>query len=321
MKISLKILYCFFIISFSTACAQQQSKTLYVFTHRYNEDVSSYFDNSDVNYKQINVLSRRHIDPSRNGGIDFEEVKQNLDKYYPSSSTSDEVLVIDLENKNYKKLKDAQINSVEYKVAIEQFVSLIKFIKKEKPNVKVGVYGMPYRYYYKSDADRNSNQKLDPILELTDILFPSYYIFYPAKQKGIEANYKYLKQNLDVAFEYGKRLNKPVVPFVWHQVHPSNRKYGGEAIPKDELSKYLDLIMSYKSSNGQTADGLVWWATLTAYKQKRIKFNLLNKTQDKKKNVLNKTQSKKTDIQKVEFKDINQEFDYYKDVFEKSMKQ
>lgn len=85
---------------------------------------------------------------------------------------------------------------------------------------------------------------------------------------------EYFKKNLDVAFDYAIRLNKPVIPFVWYLIHPSNKRYRYEMIPRMEMLTYIDYIHNYKSYNNNSISGMVWWDTPTPYNNNVIKDNL-----------------------------------------------
>src|SRR5690606_16326726 len=135
---------------------------------------------------------------------------------------------------------------------------IINVIKKTRPNVKVGVYGLPFKFYYPSQRQYNANNKLDVLLEQVDYISPSLYFDYPDMQRGASANRSFLKSNLDYVLSTGIRLNKPVVPFVWHMIHPSNKKFGGDLIDRDELHNHLNFIRNYTVS-GRKVAGLLWW--------------------------------------------------------------
>jgi len=154
--------------------------------------------------------------------------------------------------------------------AEREFAIMINLIKELRPNVKVGIYGIPFRTYYSSQHRWNANDKLDYILSLTDIIFPSLYILFPDKERGVELNDSYFKQNLDTAFDYAERLRKPVIPFVWYIVHTNNKKFGGELLGKSEMKRYLEYVRNYRRSSFKV-QGIVWWETPTPYINQTIK--------------------------------------------------
>jgi len=295
MKLQLSLLLFFLLLCIKV---NAQKKEIYILTSKYNLEARSLINSPDFNFKEIKLLNRSHIDPKKIDEIDYSRLKKYLIEFYPDD-TEEGVLCIDLENKNYRILRTTNKKSSEYENASSQFITLIKYIKSIRPNLKVGIYGMPFRFYYDSQADRNNHKVLDPILKHTDVIFPSLYIFYPAEQKGIDANYEYFKKNLDVAFDYAYRLDKLVAPFFWYLVHPSNnRGYGYEALPKKEVEKYLNFISTYKSESEIEISGIVWWDTPTTFNNRSIKYNLLKHKKDN----------------KIKFNDLNESFEFYKSI-------
>lgn len=311
LKYCISLLFvCGFVVN-----SMAQSKDIYVYKRRYDQNMNQWMRNSDANFKNYEMISRRHIDPKRNNETDYDNVEKYLKKYFPQKDMTG-TLVIDLENKFFKGLKKNEEGSAAFEKSKKEFVTLIKFIRKKRPCLTIGVYGMPFRIHKKSQNVRNENGKLDPILKLTDIIFPSIYIFYPAKQKSVKHNLKYFKMNLDMALDYGKRLNKPVVPFMWYLVHTSNEKYKYEALGKEEMAKYLDYIINYQA-HGKKVTGIAWWEANGPYNEKKVKTNMVNRKRVEK----NKKQSlplkKREKVDKRKFDKQSKAFDYYKSIFEK----
>ncbi|MNS95349.1 hypothetical protein D3C72_1296050 [compost metagenome] len=196
------------------------------------------------------------IDPKKTGRVDKELFVKSINRYYCPDSLANGILCIDLENEAYSNLFKFDSESAEFREASEQFIWMIKTIKKMCPNMKVGVYALPYRTYHTSPkSDKN---KLDVILSLCDYIFPSLYTMYPDRQIKKSRNEKYLKENLESALEYGIRLNMPVVPFMWSLVHPSNKLYGGQLVSKNEVVQNINFIKNFKYKN-RSVSGIVWW--------------------------------------------------------------
>lgn len=294
-----------------------QSKDIYVFKNRYSQDINQWMESSEVGFKNYEMISRRHIDPKRNNKTDYNSVKKYLQKHFPEKE-AEGTLVIDLENKFFKGLKENKKSSKNFEKSKNEFINLIEFIRDERPCLIIGVYGMPFRIHKKSQKVRNENKKLDPILELTDILFPSIYVFNPAKQKGTDYNLNYFEINLNTALEYGERLGKPVVPFVWYLVHESNKKYGLEAIEKDEMAEYLQFILNYEA-HGEVVAGIAWWEGNTPYNKQQVKTNIINDKKNKKEVKLNK-KANKSEIKQQKFNQQSEAFNYYKTIFHKNSK-
>lgn len=284
--VAILIFFLFANMSFS------QTKNIYILKHRYNQKVRNSIDKSNISFKDIYVMTSHKVDPKKNGNINYNEVDKYLNKWFPEKNTEG-VLCLDLENKSFKDIRDNTANNQKYKKGIESFVKLIKYIRLSRPNLKLGVYGMPFRMHSKSHVKRNGNKKLDPVLKLTDYIFPSIYVFYPAKQKGIKYNIDYFDNNLNMSFEYAERLNKKVVPFVWYMLHPSNKRFNNEIIPRSEMREYINYLENYKSPQDLEIDGIVWWDSPTTFAKGRVRNNLLN------------------DPLKGVFRDINESFQYY----------
>lgn len=257
-----------------------QNKDVYVFKERYNNDVNVMFDKHHIiNFKEIKIFGQYMIDPLRDGNVDYSLVDKYLDKLFPNINDSN-LLVINLEGKLYTDLRCNYNNNL-YEVSSNNYQKVVKYIKLKRPNLKVGFYGIPFPFYYDFQKDINNRDKLDGILSLVDVIFPSLYIYYPMTQKGLQSNYTYLKNNLDIAFEYANKFDKPVIPFVWYLVHPSNKQgYSHEVIPKKEMHKYIKYIQEYESFSRTKIDGIVWWDSSTSYEKNLIHFNLLNNNKE-----------------------------------------
>lgn len=272
-RIRINLLFILFSVSIGLSA---QNKRIYVFEDRYKQPTKTLIKNVETDLYHIKILGQYMIDPKRNGLIDYNLVEKYLIKLYPDKDSSG-ILCINLEGKLFVDLRDHDLNSSKSKNAINQYISLLKYVKTKRPNLQVGIYGLPFTVYYKSQEIRNHNRKLDLILELSDVFFPSLYIFYPAIQKEKQANFDYFKKNLDVAFYYAEQSKKPVLPFIWYLVHPSNKRYKYEMIPKSEMKSYIHYIEEYTSIKNQKISGIVWWDTPTPYNNRSIKNNLLPK--------------------------------------------
>jgi hypothetical protein len=214
------------------------------------------FKNNDL-YRFYQVLGQSSIDPLNQSIVNKQLIKKNLDKLYPDKNAAG-ILSIDLENDAFKNLQIMNFNDNKFNDAADQFVQLINEVRMARPNLQIGIYGLPFRTYYTYQNYWNNNQKLDKILNLCDFISPSLYILFTDKEKGSSANEKYLRQNLQVALEYGKRLNKPVIPFIWYMINPGNKLHGGEIIEKQDMLNYISIIRNY-DIDGTKVKGVFWW--------------------------------------------------------------
>lgn len=257
MKLSL-LIYCF--IFLGQACAQD--KPIYVIKSRYDQRVNDVINNSSIDFREIRILVNYQIlDANNKDVIDYKRVASWVEKFFPNKN-DEGILCVNLENKFYDDLKES--GTSEYRTALDEFVNLLNFIKKQRPNIEIGVWGLPFPL---------SNEQLDPLFEASDIIFPSCYIPSPAEVGGIQANYDFIDGKMNKAFEFADRLNKPVMPFFWYLVHGPEKELRFERLSKEEMLKYIKYAGNYRSAKGSEISGIAWWDTPTPYSTNRIKDN------------------------------------------------
>jgi len=249
------VFFSFFI--FSLTAFAQKSFTIYYDQNIHDKSVNDML-NRKISVRNYRLITQHYIDPQNKGIVDLELLKRSIISSYPSGN-SKEVICLDLENSLFNDLIKYPSNNRKFKIAEAAFISMINCVKKIRPNLTVGIYSLPQRFYYGNPAG-NDRKKFDNILKICDVIFPSLYILYPDQQIGKAANSGYLKKNLDLALEYGRRLNKPVIPFIWGMIHVSNKKYAYKLVSVDEMKSYIALIRNYKK-NGESASGVVVWET------------------------------------------------------------
>lgn len=264
-------LICFFYLVMSLVpvpeqqLQQRQPFRIYVFTARYSEGTRKYIE--DHHYLSAHMLPQRMIDRDNDLNIETDSVVKYLNFLYPDRNDTG-MCVIDWEGKGGKNLMLNDPGSAEFIKTEAKFLQLVKLVRDTRPYVRVGFYGLPFRVFNPSQQKYNSGNKLDRLLSKCDFIAPSLYIMYPDAQIGRGRNMDYLKQNLDNAFEYASRLNKPVIPFVWYKIHPGNKIYGNMIISKDEIERYLSFIGDYRYGKSRI-DAIVWWETSIAGKNRR----------------------------------------------------
>lgn len=244
-----------------------QKKPVYVIKARYDQQVNDFINNSAIDFKEIKILVNYQILDAKNRNVvDYKRIDGWISKLFRNKNDSG-VLCVDLENRFYEDLKKAT-SSRRYQIALKEYVKLVKYIKQKRPNVKVGIWGLPFEV---------SNEKLDPIFEAADVIFPSCYIRYPADVKGIQPNLDFLKSKLDNAFDFADRLNKPVVPFFWYLVHGPDKTLRLERLSREEMLEYIKYAEDYISSKGSGIAGIGWWDTPSPYTRNSIKENFIKK--------------------------------------------
>lgn len=91
-----------------------------------------------------------------------------------------------------------------------------------------------------------------------DFVCPSLYAFHKTDEaetdgsgwKNIEEQTAYLTYNVLQATQYGR----PVIPFIWPEIHPSNGSFGGERLTGWQWRWWLDTLWSMPD-----VDGLIIW--------------------------------------------------------------
>lgn len=234
---------------------------IYLLETRYNDQVRQVIGENGF-LESYKYLGGYAIDPKKRGTIDFELAVSSVEKMFPSK-TDTGLLSVNLEGVLYNRLKNNPLGSGEAEHSIEQYRLLVSKIKDARPNIRVGIYGFPFTFYYDSQRKVNADNKLDRILELCDYISPSLYTPYPVKETGKERHSEFLMENLKYSLETGSRLNKPVIPFVWHIVHPSNKKYGGEVLSTEEMTANIELIANF-THQGNRAASVIWWESSDA---------------------------------------------------------
>jgi|GEM_PF-6299446 hypothetical protein len=97
-----------------------------------------------------------------------------------------------------------------------------------EPHVPHAIYVCPPREYFGSigkESNSDSYQKwisaldmLWPLLKAVDIFTPSMYMFYDDQAAAVT----YLTESIAVYRKYSEPLNKPIIPLIWPQFHPSH---------------------------------------------------------------------------------------------------
>ena len=93
---------------------------------------------------------------------------------------------------------------------------------------------------------------------------------YSENQRGSSYVTEYIEENLSLFLDYAKRVNKPVIPYVWYRVHPSNKKFGSELISKERMDLYLNKI-KYFEHDGKKVEGIIWWEPSNSLKMLETK--------------------------------------------------
>lgn len=275
----------YLIIVFFTFLSHGKSQTkVYIFKNRYNSEIENTLQRPEWKFENIKILLQYMMDPKNTGKVDYQLLDSYLDKLVPDKNDSG-ILCIDLENEAYENVtrnvitKGSPVSRSVFSKSEQDLIQLIRHVKGKRPNLVVGIFGVPFRALDKSRVRPNSERILDPILSEVDVIFPSLYVPYEQKQQALT----FLKLNLDRSFEYSERLGKPVIPFFWYLLFPTDSKtLRHELIPKQDMLSYITYVKEYTSASGKKISGIVWWDTPTQYSRKMIKQNLLAPNEQKK---------------------------------------
>lgn len=240
------------LLPFRAGC---QDFNIYIFAAYYSKNVSQYL--LEHSFREAHLLTQVVIDPDKDQNIDADAVRNYTAGFYPNADATG-LFVIDWEAQAFNDLKKYDKDDARFKAAEAKYLQLVNVIKEFRPKVKVSIYGLPFRFFNDIQRKAASTDKLDNLLSHCDVLTPSFYIVYTDAQIGQPRNIDYLKQNIDLALATGARLNKEIVPFFWYKVHPGNKLYGMNIIPKDKMQAYLNTLSSY-SYQGKKLNGIVWW--------------------------------------------------------------
>ncbi|HEX2529693.1 MAG TPA: hypothetical protein VHL31_25820 [Geminicoccus sp.] len=130
----------------------------------------------------------------------------------------------------------------------------------------------------KTSKWRANNDKLKRLADEVDIIFPSLYTLYDNQGDWI----KYAKANIAEARRYGK----PVMPFIWPQIHNWNKedgqKYMSASFWKTQLEVTFDLsdaviiwgsMTTVKGSRGWDTwrSGMPWWEVTKSFNRSNAK--------------------------------------------------
>jgi Hyaluronidase len=154
--------------------------------------------------------------------------------------------------------------------SVTKYATVLQWFHDAAPEVLVGYYGLPpIRDYWRAingpDAPQYiawqaENDRLKPIIDKVNILFPSLYTYYADKDGWI----KHAIANIKEARRY--LGNKPVYVFLWPQYHESNSSLALKYLPPNYWKMELEIARQY-------ADGAIIWAGWDFNKKARAQWN------------------------------------------------
>jgi hypothetical protein len=220
----------------------------------FSQSTLKYFEKENI--LTAKLLTTTAIEPDDRNIIDTPNIHRYLILFYPDSMSKG-TCVIDIEDFDFYNLR-MNANTSLFKKAEEKFIVILQIVKKYRPNVKFGIYGLPFYANYQYQRVYNGRNKFANIFRYCDFIAPSLYFSYSDAEIGHQKNVENLHDNLQIALDYGYRLKKPVIPFIWELIHPSNKRYGGTIIAKDSYLDFVNFLVNY-SFKGVSIKGLFLW--------------------------------------------------------------
>jgi hypothetical protein len=206
---------------------------------------------NEYNIKPIFLIGGYAIDPVDNGCIDTQSLRKNIEKVIPDPNATG-IAILDWEGKAMHLLSTVPVKDLRFNEIIEEYIKMIEMAKALRPQIKWGIYALPFRSYWNRNEDwRNRSFLLKSLLSHCDVITPSVYNLY-TNLKYKYTNKLYLLDNVSLALNIGNMLNKPVLPFVTH------RWPNLKIIPKEEFADYIDKLFKIQYS-GKHIDGIIWW--------------------------------------------------------------
>ena len=214
----------------------------------------------DKGIKKIVLVNGGYFDKGMDFTVKRKEIIDYINKRVENRS-SNAMIVLDFEAKKMIELNRSEDEEVVSKI-INFYIEILDIVKKERPNATVGYYGYPFRdYWNRNDAWRKKNERLIPLFEKVDAIFPSLYDFYADDiDVGKASDMAYIKDNVEESLRFAEMFDKKVYPFVWHRYHSSNKTRGMQFIDPLEFENSLAEIVK-SSYNGRKASGIIWWSS------------------------------------------------------------
>ncbi|WP_286856761.1 MULTISPECIES: hypothetical protein [Sphingobacterium] len=251
----------FLIVFIITYCISNSSYLLaqdfsvYYLSSRYSEKEKRILESNNL-YRKYYLVGEWILTPKRNGELDINNITKWIEDTFPKLN-DESFVVIDIEGTVMENLRDGIDGDLKFEKAKDVYIQAIRAIRKLRPNLNIGIYGLPSRVYYKN-LFKGDDTKLLPILRLCDFVSPAPYIIFPDHERGAQANDNYIKFNVQRAIKLANLTKKEVIPFVWPVVHTINKRYKGQLIEPSIMKRYLNVIKNVKV-DGKQCSGVFWW--------------------------------------------------------------
>lgn len=234
-----------------------------------SEKFNNYIKNQSI--KKVGFINDvQFLEKEKKYTFNLENLKTEIKRAYPKPS-EEGVAYIDIEAPYLEYLMTKPTNSIEFIKSQKLFLDVLQIAKKERPNVKWGYYYIPFTTYWGRDKKfYEKHNKIKQIIEESDVLFPSIYIFYNRLNFDIE-NLQYVEENTKEVIRVAQLYNKEVYPLVMSRYHPSNASIGNEIIEPENFENYVKTIFHTTYLNRQVDGVLLWNADDYAFRIKEKK--------------------------------------------------
>jgi hypothetical protein len=242
--------------------AQTVNQKLYVSITDVTPSVKTFFNDNDIkSVYTFNIVGGSY------DAVDQQKLIADIQKRYPGVSDSG-IAALDWEGTMIGTLVNGRPESSDFNDALNSYIKLLKMAKALRPNVKWGYYAVPFSRFYNRNKLGSDLRKIEPLLRVCDVFFPSFYENYRDGSIEKDDNERFAYENLNAILPVAQRMDKPVLPFVWYRYHVSNKNIGLQLIPNDEFEKYLNAILSV-NYNGKKVSGVVCWSVDSYYFKKK----------------------------------------------------
>ena len=209
-----------------------------------------------IKAKSLKLCTSWYIYLYQNGEYDRTEVNESVCRERAAAITTPGPVCLDIEAFHFE--------DGDWEYAQAQMLTAIRIYRENLPlNNRLGIYNfMPTRNYwtpvnyhanpkkykqemkdwrthnslFKSDRrDSLSYRSHAGVADAVDVVFPSLYQFY----HDVPNQLVYIKANIKEA----RRYNKPIIAWVWSQIHGSNPSgNAGEYVGDESILRQLDLL-------------------------------------------------------------------------------
>lgn len=210
-----------------------------------NDRVSNIFKETE----KYRILVNYTIDRNNDNEIDEENVKKFLLNGFTLSENT--LLIINWEGKLFDNYIYYARDHKKFKEAESKFLRLVFFIRKFRPHLTLGFYGIPFRNYNPKIKNIEEYEKFGTLISNLDVLAPSMYIPHS------DDNYIYQRDTgIILLNNLSEKYKKDVIPLVWNTYYPDRtgkKKFIKPSVFKSEL-KYI-----YNSYKGNRLRGFILW--------------------------------------------------------------